>query len=202
MTDLTPRCSSCGEPVTIRAVERGFGASPCACTRRRGDQGGGRLLSRPSSSGRQKATQRVRPPPPGLAFAPTARVVGGGRELRLWLPRVPRADEGPNGRSWKVKSRATVEWRELVASALATLEPDRPRGWSPVRVRYIVHLPPGRRAMDRDNLVACMKPVLDGLVRGGVMPDDSPEHVPEPPNAESVRARTPWGFVTAVVSRS
>ena len=195
------RCSTCGEAVTLRSGDRGIDASPCACTRRRGDQGAGRPGSRPATSGPQRTTQRVRPPPPGLAFAPTARLRNGGRELALWLPRVPASVEGPNGRSWKVRSRAAVEWRELVATALADLEQDRPRGWSPVQVRYAVHLPPGRRAMDRDNLVACMKPVLDGLARGAVIPDDSPEHVPEPPNAESMRARTPWGFTTVTVTR-
>lgn len=125
----------------------------------------------PKPKPRQKRAQGVERP-----FRPRAGV--GRTWLKLWLPRPFRAAEGPNGRAWKAKNRAGQEWRELVAAALATLE-RKPR-WERISVLYVAY---GRREMDRDNIVALGKPILDALVRNEVVPDDSAAHVPAPPDA-------------------
>lgn len=46
--------------------------------------------------------------------------------------------------------------------------------WVHVRLHY---RPKDRRRRDADNLVATLKPCLDGLVAAGVIPDDTPAHL-------------------------
>jgi hypothetical protein len=130
-------------------------------------------------------------------FAPLARLRAG--ELRLWLPRVPRSDEGPNGRSWRRKARGAHEWRELTIRAIGTLAA-RPR-WEAVRISYVVFGANGRVA-DRDNLVVAVgKPVQDALVQGGVLPDDGPAVVVATPAVEQRPSPLPFGFVAVSVRR-
>jgi crossover junction endodeoxyribonuclease RusA len=46
------------------------------------------------------------------------------------------------------------------------------------RVRVALHYCPLRRGRrDADNLVGTLKPVCDGLVDAGLVPDDTPEHM-------------------------
>ena len=51
------------------------------------------------------------------------------------------------------------------------------------RIRVtLIYVPRDKRTRDRDNLVATLKPCIDGLVDAGIVPDDSPEYVTwEPP---------------------
>lgn len=41
----------------------------------------------------------------------------------------------------------------------------------------LIYEPRDKRRRDKDNLVATLKPVVDGLVDVDVIPDDTPEHV-------------------------
>ena len=41
----------------------------------------------------------------------------------------------------------------------------------------LIYEPRNERRRDKDNLVATLKPVVDGLVDVGVIPDDTPEHI-------------------------
>lgn len=125
----------------------------------------------------------------GHTFAPTAAL--SGRTLRLWLPRSVRSAEGPNGRAWQAKARAAREWRELVAAALEVLGDRQPR-WARARVHYELYT--RGRAIDPDNRVALGKPILDGLVAAGVLPDDRDEQV-EDVSASWAPSPLPWGFV-------
>ena len=46
----------------------------------------------------------------------------------------------------------------------------------------LVYVPRDKRGRDRDNLVATLKPCIDGLVDAGIVPDDTPDFVSwEPP---------------------
>jgi hypothetical protein len=133
-----------------------------------------------------------------VAFAPHAR--RRGAELTLWLPRLPRAEEGPNGRAWRTRSRATKAWHELVLEALSDLEEPVP-AWRAARITYEVHRP-GGRAFDPDNVIALMKPVQDAIVAAGVLPDDSAEHVVATPTAVQLVSPLPFGFVVVRVRRA
>lgn len=46
----------------------------------------------------------------------------------------------------------------------------------------LTYTPRDKRGRDRDNLVATLKPLIDGLVDAGIVPDDTPQYVSwEPP---------------------
>lgn len=94
--------------------------------------------------------------------------------MRLTIE-IPRVAPGPNGRGgllrmhWKKRRRVLHTWIVLVRE-------QRPAKWKagPARVTIIrqSHTEP-----DPDNLSAMCKIPLDALVRAGILPDDSPEHI-------------------------
>jgi hypothetical protein len=142
-----------------------------------------------SRSTRSPASRAAASPATRWPFAPVAQL--HGRTLRLWLPRAVRSSEGPNGRAWQAKSRAAQEWRQLVAAALEVLGDRRPR-WKRARVQYSLFT--RGREIDPDNRVALGKPILDGLVAAGVLPDDREANV-EIPQPTWAPTPLPWGFV-------
>lgn len=87
---------------------------------------------------------------------------------------VPGRPENPNRirGHWSKRHGINVKWKTAAAwHAAAVL----PRGWTPLtRARMtVVHVVPTKAARDLDNLVAAIKPSLDGLVLAGVIADDS-----------------------------
>lgn len=82
---------------------------------------------------------------------------------------------------WRARADEIAEVRELAAElcrqqidagALGVLEPV---------VATLVWYAPDRRARDADNPVATLKPVCDGLVDAGLVPDDTPEWIDKRP---------------------
>jgi len=89
----------------------------------------------------------------------------GGNELHRmgpWAVRQSRAE-------WRAK--AEEEARLLIADCSGVLFPFRK-----VAIMLIWCFPK-RRRRDYDNLFAGIKPVLDGLVSGGVIEDDDSDHL-------------------------
>ncbi|MDI3315864.1 MAG: hypothetical protein QJR12_16790 [Mycobacterium sp.] len=74
---------------------------------------------------------------------------------------------------WREKARRTA----IVVNAVwATAKQLHLGQHQHINVR--LHFATGdNRRRDQDNLVATLKPCLDGLVRAGVIPDDTPNHV-------------------------
>jgi hypothetical protein len=91
--------------------------------------------------------------------------------LRLTIPDIP---PGPNGRRglfrlhWAARRRLFESWAWLVTTALHR----RPDAALKKRVSVSIHQV-RRRALDRDNLYASCKPVLDALVTNRLIFDDS-----------------------------
>lgn len=80
---------------------------------------------------------------------------------------------GSGGAHWSSRRKIRKRWRDVVAWKCREL--GRPRRPLPrARVTLTRYSP---RACDFDNLVASFKPVLDGLVDGGVLAGDAPEHL-------------------------
>lgn len=74
---------------------------------------------------------------------------------------------------WAVRRQMTEAWRDetaLRAGAAAFGRHDQ------IHVQLEFH-PGDRRRRDADNLVATLKPCIDGLVQAGVVLDDSPQFV-------------------------
>jgi Holliday junction resolvase RusA-like endonuclease len=94
------------------------------------------------------------------------------------IPRLPSPALNPNnqqGKSWHAYAAAKVEDGEAVLLMAHTqrLAPGMPWGAVTVRVHFVIPYvkSPGRR--DWDNLIASCKGFWDGLVKGGVLTDDS-----------------------------
>lgn len=107
--------------------------------------------------------------------------------MRTWTIRLSPDDTKPplslNDRShWRVKAKTTKRVREWVAQSAWYSVP--PCAAAVVELHYV---PRDARRRDRDNLVATLKPCMDGLVDAGVIPDDTPEYLTwtvhiDPPN--------------------
>lgn len=93
---------------------------------------------------------------------------------------LPPADLSPNARlHWAAKARATRSARK---SAWYWFRRFLPLGWVPVPIRLEVryHCPRsahGYRPRDVMNAIAALKPMVDGMVDAGVVPDDSAKWV-------------------------
>jgi hypothetical protein len=87
---------------------------------------------------------------------------------------VPGRPENPNRirGHWSKRHGINVKWK--TAACLAATEA-LPPGWEPMRRARmsVVHVVPTKAARDLDNLMAAIKPSLDGLVLAGVIADDS-----------------------------
>lgn len=71
------------------------------------------------------------------------------------------------------RAQLTAEW---VGEVVTLVKAERIPRLQRIHVRLEAH-PPIRRRRDRDNLAATLKPCIDGLVRAGVVPDDTPDRV-------------------------
>jgi crossover junction endodeoxyribonuclease RusA len=87
---------------------------------------------------------------------------------------------------WAVKARDTETVRSVTAMLCRDLDEAQK-----VRVQ-LSYTPRDKRRRDADNLVGMLKPICDGIVDAGVVPDDTPEfmvkempviHPPEGKNA-------------------
>lgn len=79
----------------------------------------------------------------------------------------------PNDRGWRKRwARTKVLRRE----AWGLAKQQRIPALTKIRVGMTV-IPPDRRRRDEDNLVGTMKPLVDGLVDAGVIPDDTGQYV-------------------------
>lgn len=197
MTAILGRCSVCNQQGSLTRRADGMFEFLCACV----GAGFPPIPPPPRPPSRPGRRPRLPAPPAGAAFAPVAQLRAG--ELTLWLPRLPRSDEGPNGRDWRVRDGAARAWHALVDQALRTLPADRTAGpWPAVRISYDVFRA-SAHTHDRDNLVVALgKPIQDALVGAGVLPGDGPDVVIETPRVDQLRSPLPWGFVVVTVRRA
>lgn len=70
---------------------------------------------------------------------------------------------------WSARARDTEAVRSVTAMLCRDVEPA-------LKVRVVLsYTPRDRRRRDADNLVGMLKPICDGIVDAGVVPDDTPE---------------------------
>lgn len=102
-------------------------------------------------------------------------------EARLWIPHLPSAQLGGNARGHWAKAYAEHKTLREAARLYAQqqLRGVRFGGRTIATVRVFTPRPGIRR--DWDNYLKRLKPVWDGIVDAGVVPDDSSKHlVPVP----------------------
>lgn len=105
------------------------------------------------------------------------------REWTLTIPSMPLLSS--NDRlHWAVKMRRVKDLR-LIGCALA-----RRRGIPPLvraEIEVIVHPGSRTRRIDPSNYADTAKPVIDGIVDAGVLPDDNAQHLTRVSYVEGVR---------------
>lgn len=115
----------------------------------------------------------------------TAKVDAEGRLILSFpAPTVPLSINRARGRHWAANARLTEPWRDM---ALVAMRQSLAKKWAnpapfaqtrtPVSIQVEL---PFRTAARRDahNYVGTnVKAVVDGLIRGGLVPDDTPEWV-------------------------
>lgn len=120
-----------------------------------------------------------------------------GIEVRIKLPR--GLGVSPNERvHWSVRSRRNGDVRQAacIASLLIRDHPQTPLDH--VTIEFEVVWPKGSRRRDGDNLLAALKPCLDGIVDGKVIVSDAPDHCTlEPP----VQSRDKKAVIPVVIAR-
>lgn len=65
----------------------------------------------------------------------------------------------------------------------------------------VLYDPPDRRRRDHDNLMATYKPLADGIVAAGVVPDDDTAHV-APPHCEVTGTVVPRGRLRMIITEA
>jgi Holliday junction resolvase RusA-like endonuclease len=121
--------------------------------------------------------------------------------MAFFLQGHPPHDNTTRRWHWAKRSREMRAWRDASAWAAREAYGRSTMGGAmkPVRIsvtfQYRV-----RRTRDRANLVASLKPVLDGLVDAGILKDDGPLWLPQPPLvAEFVDPVAKVGILVKVV---
>lgn len=106
------------------------------------------------------------------AVPPTPQALVRDGEWALHLPFQTQLSLNDR-QHWAVKHKHVKEWRDA-AHVLARAA--RIPLCSRIRVE-LHYVPAQERRRDPDNLVACLKPLVDGLVDAGVVPDDTERYV-------------------------
>jgi hypothetical protein len=92
------------------------------------------------------------------------------------IPAQPAYSLSPNSRkNWRVQRQEARDAKWRVKVAWVNMGPTFVHG--PVELTWTVYKAKGRRTMDRDNLIPCLKPFMDGLVECGIIDGDTPDIV-------------------------
>ena len=98
--------------------------------------------------------------------------------VRVRIPMLPPKESGPNWRGhWTKKAKAVQSYRAVAkCCALNASESTRP-GYEKAEVSITLVVRDSRYYRDPDNMVASLKPAIDGCVDAGIIKDDSDEHL-------------------------
>ena len=119
--------------------------------------------------------------------------------LTFWLTGHPPHDNTTRRWHWAKRSREMKMWRDAAnwATRAAYRDSTLTGAFRPCRI-HVVFKYKVRRTRDVANLVASLKPVIDGIVDARMLRDDSPEWLPEPPTV--VEMVDPQGFDGIIVT--
>jgi hypothetical protein len=100
------------------------------------------------------------------------------RTVRIVIPMLPPKESSPNWRGhWTKKARAVHLYRVAAKYyALIASESTHP-GYEKAEVSISLVVRDSRYYRDPDNMVASLKPAIDGCVDAGIIRDDSDEHL-------------------------
>lgn len=113
------------------------------------------------------------------------------RSVVLGIAGTPCCSLSPNARChWAVKQREIkdAEWAVKGAEWWFHVgdEPSHEPFTGPVNLHWTVYLARGGKRRDNDNVLPCLKPFQDALVRQGIIGGDSPKWIPRMPTVEQI----------------
>lgn len=94
--------------------------------------------------------------------------------ITLEIPRVPVSPNYLRGKHWRHRHRNSKVWNQEIYYAVHQARVHRDAPYERARVTIDRR---GRGELDPDNLVACVKPVIDALRYAHVLVDDTAEHI-------------------------
>jgi hypothetical protein len=124
---------------------------------------------------------------PSGVYAPVHEMSGGGgiveeltipwRCLEIWVPGHPPGGNAIHRMHHFQVRKSRAEWKDRTLDALQ-IAGIGPLGRRIEKCHLVVRWQfRVRRTRDYDNLIAGLKPILDGLVDGGILVGDSTDHV-------------------------
>lgn len=115
----------------------------------------------------------------------------------LIIPAVgPSLNQWYSGGHWSKRSRTKNAWRMLVRNAVRVHEIEPPATY-PVRIDVLCRFGKGDRSYDCTNVAATAKLAEDGLVKAGIIPNDSNRYV-RPVTLDSIRHDAPSDTVITI----
>lgn len=110
-----------------------------------------------------------------------SRAKGKRRELdvvRLEIPMLPRSELNPNARVSPFKrAGAAAELRKAAWAIAYNANPAHDVMFEKARIKVTLVYPNHQLTPDPDNLIAMLKPALDGIVDAKIIPNDTKDHV-------------------------
>ncbi len=99
-------------------------------------------------------------------------------KVRIVIPMLPPKESSPNWRGhWSKKAKAVRSYRaSAFYCALNASESSRP-GYDKAELSITLVVRDSRYYRDPDNMVASLKPAIDGCIDAGIIKDDSDEHL-------------------------
>ena len=98
------------------------------------------------------------------------------RWMRIVLPDLPPREANPNSHShhYTINKVRAKQHEEMIAYVLEQGRPDTPMERAHITITWRAK---DKRTRDIDNLLGAMKGSIDGLVKAGVLVDDSAKHL-------------------------
>ena len=98
------------------------------------------------------------------------------RWMRIVLPDLPPREANPNSHShhYTINKVRAKQHEEMIAYVLEQGRPDTPMERAHITITWRAK---DKRTRDADNLFAAMKGSIDGLVKAGVLVDDSAKYL-------------------------
>ena len=98
------------------------------------------------------------------------------RWMRIVLPDLPPREANPNSNTYRYKRNEirSGQHEEMIAYVLEQGRPDTPIERAHITITWRSK---DKRTRDADNLFAAMKGSIDGLVKAGVLVDDSAKYI-------------------------
>ena len=96
--------------------------------------------------------------------------------MRIVLPDLPPREANPNSHShhYTINKVRAKQHEEMIADVLEQGRPDTPMERAHITITWRAK---DKRTRDADNLFAAMKGSIDGLVKAGVLVDDSAKYL-------------------------